>query len=1451
MLKNINLIKRIVAGVILFVMIFGALMALPIFSWGQTISYVEVPLKVLTDKGNISNGDKNINYNLSYLNLTFDTGFRLVSPNKVHDIKIIQNGKPSEINNLENYKFEMDSVSGTIALTLKDGPPKETPMEPFRLKSHTLYNIYIPAGTLVNNEGKQNKDIYHTFVTRGEFGRYTKDILVDTAPDHEAAWIDYQNGKIEFEFVDDIKLVYDFQNNIEKYLKVFSEPMDSKIPSYNMPPSYQYEESIDNFKVYSSGRKLVLEHKNGALKDFAKYTVRLEDKSLFLKNSEFISSPQSKILNIAEGNKGYEEIIFYTDHMLKRTYPQNNQENVEVEPTIEFEFKYPVEVQDRNKVTISSDGREFALDQKDIFLTTKPGTNDTVIQLHINDHEVDKLFPLRRHTVYKISIGDGAVQFRDYWNNIDKKAISNREINLYFITRGEGEFPVPIAYSSNINKTDDIRYLDHDNKEIKLSEDKVTNLSLDGSIYIHFDRLIREDKQSGILSLEGATKLYKLPKASITEYDDTGNIYDKEVIYELHDFEEKGKKVFPYDRRANISNIIANIKLNNNSFDIDKFKILEGISSLDHKTEPLFMEEIPVGKVEIVSGNILKVTPKYKLEASNKYGLWIDKRVIEDANRFNMEDNLKLNFWTKADDKTITASWLKPTEMRAESIYENEQAPYKTYTLFGAPQYSPVEPIVLDLDREVIPRAQDEILEETPNDARNTRRISYDALQEIDLIDAYPTDVTIEEAKKIKKEGLRAEKKAIARLEALEEKRQEAIEKGEVFKVEDFDEEAFEKEFEKKFERDFEVLWQSELLEKTMAELKIDVEINKFKFFYYFENGMKKTKLYLYPNKALEKGKYYRLVVPRGTLETRSAKETDKLEVNFVVEGKSDEGKGVYSAVDNQPKVTDIWSKGEWMFKLYGHNFHEEIEKMELVPMEGRVAESSNTAPIVIEKNDIEFRNVTELWVKLRGENARKLSTELYTGSYKIVLYFNNPDGSITTLDKIEPRFTVISKNRPSVLKKEPEGNADTWYNEHKLDIAINPKTVHGVKRYFLKVTFEDIDGKLEFNATSGLTNLLNSEILGSGSTTNYLDTEFLAAVSANSSMINDYIFNKDRVKREAYLYIPIKLLNPQATYEVTVPAGVVTNDSTEMDNLVIRWNFTTKAIPSVGEKHIVVQSIVEDYDPGEPLIIYGDFFYHPTVTVYFNDVKAYDVELITSADGSKYLEVYLPRGRNKLKAGLYNITVQNSEDHKRETYGTLSIVPGGEHVPEDGIRVKDSDRSKEVVELVFKGENIVYLNRYSSNSDIKLSLDELMSTDVLLRKIHFSKDGSIESLKTYSKWANINMDYININSGRSEESYVYLGRIEPFLQQSLKNSLYNYNIKSELIQVTSNNISFEKLYIELPYEKGIENNFKVLRYDETLRSWTEERSYYINNVDQRAIITSSKNGIFVVVESK
>ena len=136
-----------------------------------------------------------------------------------------------------------------------------------------------------------------------------------------------------------------------------------------------------------------------------------------------------------------------------------------------------------------------------------------------------------------------------------------------------------------------------------------------------------------------------------------------------------------------------------------------------------------------------------------------------------------------------------------------------------------------------------------------------------------------------------------------------------------------------------------------------------------------------------------------------------------------------------------------------------------------------------------------------------------------------------------------------------------------------------------------------------------------------------------------------------------MKPLRSQTTYTVMVNAGIVGFDSINegtVQNDAIHWDFTTTAVPVVGFTGI--GSVTQYYDEDEPIVLSGDFFDERNVEVYFNDVEAYRVRTRTD-EGETLLEVYLPRGRNRLTPGIYTILVRNDRDHEFEVFGAFSVV--------------------------------------------------------------------------------------------------------------------------------------------------------------------------------------------------
>ncbi|SCG81795.1 hypothetical protein DW1_0174 [Proteiniborus sp. DW1] len=444
--------------------------------------------------------------------------------------------------------------------------------------------------------------------------------------------------EITFEFKGDILLN---QTNIKEKIEINAYKIDKDIPGLN-------SDSIDNYDVFiEEGNKLILKRlpDKGNLNEFSYYTVTLKEKVLKLKNNAGKSIYNKE-----------ERINFTTNNMVKETFPKNNQggidhEKVELEPTITFKFKYPIEILSKNKIKISSDGIEFLLDPNEI----KTSGNNQILNISINDIETKdkKKYKLRPNTLYKVTLEKGAVKFKNY--NIRNE----EDINLYFITEGVGDIPYITQYTSTVGKPmDDITLIDK------------TELGPDGSIYIHFNEPVRWDK--GKKPLTSDVMLYKIHKPTKTEFD-----YSSKKINETYTYLSDGKTI---------------ITENNEK-----------------------MERIPVSKIEILEEyeNIIKITPINQLLSLNQYNLKLSKEFIENYKAYNLDKDIDFYFWTKPSVDKLDAKW-ETDKMTAEYIKESIISPYKKeYTLYGVPQYTNIidatdenkeNPIVLYAEGELLPK---------------------------------------------------------------------------------------------------------------------------------------------------------------------------------------------------------------------------------------------------------------------------------------------------------------------------------------------------------------------------------------------------------------------------------------------------------------------------------------------------------------------------------------------------------------------------------------------------------------------------------------------------------------------------------------------------------------------------------------------------------------------------
>lgn len=571
-----------------------------------------------------------------------------------------------------------------------------------------------------------------------------------------------------------------------------------------------------------------------------------------------------------------------------------------------------------------------------------------------------------------------------------------------------------------------------------------------------------------------------------------------------------------------------------------------------------------------------------------------------------------------------------------------------------------------------------------------------------------------------------------------------------------------------------------------------------------------------------------------------------------------------------------------WDYTLIGENLRQGVEKIILRPISGRALSLPiEEQDIIIEKRDIRVVSNTRLNMEFRKDVLDKFREYNHSGDYKIIVVYSPGKGlreftsgvdlkvlynyglrfneKVTLKDKLQynykdyiedtARFSLLSKSTPKVTDVYPKSNGGyPWIDEGELP--------HNAlkDRSFLKATFEDIDGKLEFNSPVGIEFLLSSSIKAIGSNIEYLDTEFLNMCRNDLANPNDddytYIFKKDRTKKEAYLYIPIKPLSPQTDYIVRIAGRVLRNDAVEEERYSspITWEFTTMASPSVTDKEILNQTVIEDYSSDTYIKIYGDFFYTSSIRVFFNEKEADYIIIKKDNKGNTYLVVYLPR---RLGSGLYNIIIQNDNNHSTITYGTLSVLPRGDrdNIPTEEYKVKNRDLKGDVLADIKVSTDTLYLSgRYTNRTIVELDLDELMGKEVWTRRINYKTymGDYIGKLYTKSKYADVS--FYNLGGNNSEVN-LYIGRAEPRVVQGVKTKLGQRIVKSDFIEIRAQNCRWNTIDVSIPYKNSNGANLNIYRYDEIRRTWNKEISY-IDYINQKVTCTTQKAGLFVILEN-
>lgn len=1266
-------------------------------------------------KESIERGQKGVEYNIDSLHIDHGKSYKLNknsfnSSNFDQHIKIMVNGQTQDYINTDNdklkFNFNYDEANGTLKVGIKEGQSNNTHMKPFILRKHSLYNIKIPAGLFIEENGTKSEEINYTFTTKGD-GLYGKDIIRDISPSDVTTRIDYTKGEIIVDFIDEIYLNNDVYTNKKNYFEIRSSSITTpNVPNYNNTTV----EDINKFDISINGNTLKLKSKSGKLNDFANYTVTLKSETVQLRDSR-------NLINGTIITNDTQNIVFSTDNWLDSVHlsttdgwipynlPIGNIEDVPINPLIQIKFKYPVELIDKSKIKFSSDADDFSINlDKDSWINYDGDT----LKLDINGMHRAGKNPLRKDTAYKITLGKGALKLKGYSDSQTKSQVENKEINIYFITgdwtTNADSWLYVTGYSSDDARTDNITNINN------------TKLDKNGEIYIHFNRNIQWNKWGTNVSSDAGAlpyfKLYKKPSAYERDYTEKGVVFDKQFRF------DKYQKIYTKD---NIQE-----------------------------------DEIPLEYVRL-SGNKIKIKPKYELINLNEYRIeLINKNIITDFHERTLIDNINQTIWTKGNGNPAKPDWELPDDIKAEEIIQDTNSPYKSYKIYGVPEYNEHidkengKPIIIYVDSEVI---------------LNPRKVN--ALGGINLYEGYTDSSNVAYVKGI-----------------------------EWYKIE------------------------------------------------YIGTGINtKTKISLYPNGTMDSGKYYGLKIPNNTFVTRNGEQFEYgAELRFVIRGDKVDSTGIYTVNmtnASSPLLISSFPRTGNPIKLNikGYNFNEGISRI-------RFVRQRDGHTITLDSKYVKFKNVTELEAEINGNAALEFSKVANGGVYGIYIDF---ESGITATGGYVSGTTLIVKERPVRLRTDPGKTSGGQYIDEKDIYSI--KTGTG-KISYITIVFADIDGKLTLNRAKN--EFKDIEIKVEGSSTNIVGTSDMITSSSNG---------------EFTLRIPIEgELEENKKYEVKIPENLVEfTDVVTGGNLSYKWTFETSFTPSTTTPF--KGSVPEDYDEKYPIILSGNNFQSRS-DVYFVDssgkeISAYsvDVEIDTTGDIAK---VYLPRGRNKLKVGLYDIIIENDRNHNGYyKYGVLSVVPRGEFIPNEEFVQKSSDtkgntiREGDVKKYIKTSNDTLELSsRYTDYAEVELDLDEIMGEEVWSRNISYRgyRSDTINRLITKSKWSDITLTNVTLDTNSSNRDIIVrLGRTPVAIEDNIKKKIAGKIVKSNFIEVSGENYTASMLKLNIPFKESNGKNLKLLRYDEQTRRITEIKldDRNIDNVNKKVSIelVNETRGIFVVVE--
>ncbi|MEA1962320.1 MAG: hypothetical protein U9N81_13815, partial [Bacillota bacterium] len=634
---------------------------------------------------------------------------------------------------------------------------------------------------------------------------------------------------------------------------------------------------------------------------------------------------------------------------------------------------------------------------------------------------------------------------------------------------------------------------------------------------------------------------------------------------------------------------------------------------------------------------------------------------------------------------------------------------------------------------------------------------------------------------------------------------------------------------------------------KPSYDTDSQVALNKFEVVYYFSEGQKYTRIRIYPDTTLQPGTSYTLTIPADAFIDLGGRSPGLLTEQFTTAANSSADAKAIKLEKITFSSKDFYDGNEEMFIL-GSNFTQENP--------GTVSLLSNFGETL--EAGLYFHSSDRLRLNISGDTARSFSSDDYAGTYSVMVTFsNNP---VNKMPMNIGTFTITSKGKPELIARNPD-SCNLCFDQY----TINPiADLYGKTRYFIKLTYNDADGTLKVNESSDFIRKLRqgSVCASGGSQASMVDSNLLDIISQlgtadKKAAIDKYLFVKDSAKKQACLYLPIKLLRLQTTYVVTIADSTVAyNDEDGNDSF--NWSFTTLSVPQVSG--VSPSAIGEDYGADTFIMITGNAFYQGTTGLRVRFFTGNETDTVSNyslmadrvevAEG-KNLKVYLPYSRERMKAGTYNITVLNGDQHKDTLYGAITVIPRSyREKPTDGQIVDTDNRQGDVV--ISKTSNAAILelsSRYYDRSFVDLDLDELMGQGVWERtiKLKQNKRDIIREIRTTSSYAAISFYGVRSDGSRENQAEIRAGRVAPLQSRILQSKLGRRMLHSDVIEATVSDLLVEAVRLDIPFRNSDGRNLKAMFYDSSLRKWQEVTSK-INWIDGSLIIPNARPGFFAIV---